>query len=673
MTQSRFLRISRLSLVLHGALCALIPIFAVHSLVASVSAGEPMQPMTPVANGSSVARSSPPTAAPGAATGQMSPAAAPARTTAAKPLVITASDSQSQAELVADANSEAQPIDATNPNATRDAKPLELKGAAKYALLAMPDTPPVPPQEVLGQLPDPSDAMGVFRARFDALKAVPRQEARVVQTYQNVMRYAEGYLAQLERPLQARLALGDCIARALASSYRIQAESYTPAISQAQLVGAQAAFDAEFFLDASYNQGDRPLTSDIDTGLSDTRVIAGGLRQLLPTGMQVSTQLQQQRLSTDFQFQQINPVYSTNWVTQFTQPLWRGFGLDVNRAQINLRTIEREVAQQRFQQEVRDVLLDVETAYWQLVQARRTAAILAETVAQNRATYESVYNRREHDATEVEIQNAKSSWDQREVQFKEAIRNVLDAEDRLKNLMNDPELLLSKIIEIVPTDTPLVAPIQVDQFAAVRTAIEKREEVAQARGQIEIARINMGVAKNQEMPQLDLQFSYTVAGVGQTADNSFDQFSANRFITYVVGLNFSVPIGNRARRAEVRRSRLVESQAVVRLKQALDTVVEEVNRAVRQLVVRWTQVPAQLDAVRSAERNLRALQARTQKIDPPYLQTELNAVEQLNNTRTTLLQIITEYTTAIVQLERAKGTLVEYNKVNLPDPRSGRL
>ena len=65
----------------------------------------------------------------------------------------------------------------------------------------------------------------------------------------------------------------------------------------------------------------------------------------------------------------------------------------------------------------------------------------------------------------------------------------------------------------------------------------------------------------------------------------------------------------------------------------------KVNAAVRVLLVRYSQIPPQYEAVQSSDRNLRALQARTPTIDPNFLETELSAVEQLANNRARLLGV----------------------------------
>jgi outer membrane protein TolC len=158
-----------------------------------------------------------------------------------------------------------------------------------------------------------------------------------------------------------------------------------------------------------------------------------------------------------------------------------------------------------------------------------------------------------------------------------------------------------------------------------------------------------------------------VQGIGRSADSAFDNVTMNRFNSYTVAANFSYNFGERAARAAHRRARLQEAQAIVALNQVSDGIAEEVNQTVRTLMVRYEQIPPALLAVTATERNLRSLQARTQQINPTFLQTELQTVELLASNRRTLLQVIVDYNLGIVQLERAKGTLLDYNNVVISD------
>lgn len=542
------------------------------------------------------------------------------------------------------------------------------QGPPRAALLSGPNVASTPaPDRVLHLIPDPIEAPAVLHARLEEIRSTSAREPRVIYAYEKVTQYALEYLQTITRPTQVRLSLEECIRRALGHSYAVQMESYTPAIARTRLVEAEAAFDAVFYLDTTWFNADQPTASQLQGSASEQISYGGGIRQLLPTGMQVQVGLTQNRSETDLSFQTLNPAYETSFTVSMTQPLLRNFGLDFNRSQINLRRADQRIGYEQYVQQVRETLLEVERAYWQLVQARRTAAVFAETTAQNRTTYESIQARLDHDATQVELNNSLSRFEQRKVQFLEAKNNIRIAEDTLLNLMNDPELLLTAELEIIPTDAPLVTPLTVDQFESVRTAVDNRSEIRQQRERIEQTRVQTAVAKNQLLPQLNATFNYEVNGLGGSGDDSFDQMTQNRFETYTVGVQFEIPIGNRGARAGYRGARMQESQAVLALRRITDGIVQEVNTAVRNLRLRFEQVPSSYDAAIAADANLRSLQARTQSISPSFLETELGAVENSATQRRNLLAIVVAYNTTIAELERAKGTLLEYNNVVLTD------
>ncbi len=543
----------------------------------------------------------------------------------------------------------------------------------RAALLVQPDfDETVAPSDIFAQVPDPQNAPQVFRERLEHLEKTSHDEPRVVSQYRRVIDKAMEYYQQFARPRRVSLSLADCVRRTLKNNYAIRVESFTPAISQTKLVEAEAAFDASVFLDFQYVSQDQQTGTQLLASQRNFRSYQGGIRKLLPTGLQAQVSLSQSRTFSNFQFQTLNPSYDTKATVSLTQPLLRGFGLDYNRAGINIARVDTRLSREKFIQQVRDQLFAVEQAYWQLVLARRNVMVQMETTAQNWVTFKIMEERLALDASPVEWNNSKSQWQSRVVEYIEAIKNVRDAEDRLKNLMNDPDFRLSEDVEIIPTDTPMAAPIAIDQFAEVRTALDKRSEIRQARLAIEQARIQTQRAKNETLPKLDLTFQYDIQGIGINGGSSFDHMTTSRFQTYTVAVNFAYPIGNRGPQAAYRRARLQEHQALVQLRRIIDGVVEEVNGAVRQLTVRYRQIPPQYDAVKAAQKNLRAYQARVEEVNPNYLQTELQAIEQLANTRRRLLQVLVDYNITVAQLEKSKGTLLEYDNVVVSDKLAGR-
>jgi outer membrane protein TolC len=479
----------------------------------------------------------------------------------------------------------------------------------------------------------------------------------------------EADIKDIARAKRVNLSLQDCIARVLDNSFKIKTEGYGPAISAMDILKAESQFDAVYFANANYSKTDEP-TSDALTALGydstsvDTRTLSTGLRKYLPTGAMLSGTYNLNRYySPAFDLARLDPVYTSNFLVELRQPLLRGFGVDVNRAQIEGSKNNQKIAQYKYRVAVRDTLYDVEKAYWQLVQARRDVVIQRTLVEQTEETYKYLKQREDYDVYSVQITRVSALLGTRVAQYIETKNRVKNAEDQLKALMNDPEINLGEDIEIIPTDFPTLGPLVMDRVSEVQAALECRSEIEQAKLQIENARINVMVAKNAALPKLDLVFQYKINGVSDNAGNSFDQMSTSNYQDYVVGLNFEYPIGNRGPRADQKKATLQRDQAISALREVIENVILEVDVAVRNLQTSYYQVPPSKEAVEAAEKNVEAIIARMTRLSPEYLDVQLSAQETLATARRTLLGALVNYNIAIVQLERAKDTLLRYDNV----------
>src|SRR3712207_5023272 len=126
---------------------------------------------------------------------------------------------------------------------------------------------------------------------------------------------------------------------------------------------------------------------------------------------------------------------------------------------------------------------------------------------------------------------------------------VGDLSDQLKRLMNDPEFPVAGPQVILPAHGALVEPIDFDLQEQIDTAFENRHELAQQLARIENARITERVAKNNELPSLNLALQVDIQGVGDdfTGDSSATASQNDMdFVNSSLGLEFEIPIGNRA-------------------------------------------------------------------------------------------------------------------------------
>lgn len=526
-------------------------------------------------------------------------------------------------------------------------------------------TQPTATQTFEWQMPDPSTAADIFSERIKIIT-----DERRARDYQRTSVRAVQHLKALKRGKQIRLSLSEVTHRALANSYAIRIAGFEPAVSAAQIVEAEALFDSTFYANWIETSQDQPTASQLQASKNKARTASAGIRKLLSTGTQIDIGYNFQRTYTNQPFQTLNPAYTNNLNLQLMQPLLRGFGLDFNRSQINIRKSERKIAIEKFRQQVREILINVEQAYWGLVQARRNATVAAELLAETEETYRYVEARRDFDAFAVLIANSKSAVDLKRVEMITAVAKVKEMEDTLKGLMNDPEITLSDDIEIIPIDIPDAVQIVVDRLSEVQIALDNRSELKERELEIEVARIYVGQAKNQVLPKFDAVFSYKINGLDGDPDAAFGQMTENRYEDYQVGVQFEWPVGSRKSRALLKQAKLRYQQAITGRMAQIEKIILDVNKAVRELETAWDAIDPARTATLAAEENVRATKERAERKSPAELQTELSGQEQLAQARRTLLSALIRYNFAIADLERAKGRLLPYNNVVIAEPVS---
>ncbi len=520
-----------------------------------------------------------------------------------------------------------------------------------------------PAQTLEWQMPDPSVASQVFDERTRLI-----EDERRARDYRRTCVRSTEHLKGVKRAMQIRLSLSEAIHRTVASSYSIKVAGYEPAVAAAKIVEAEAQFDATFYANFGDSIQDQPTASALSANKSNAQSYATGVKKLLSSGTMVDIGYNLSRTDTSMPFQTLNPAYNNNLAFQVQQPFLRNFGLDFVRSQINITKNQRKMAVEKFKQQIRDVLWNVEQAYWGLVQARRDATVTAELLAETEETYRYIEARRDFDAFAVLIANSRAAVDLRRVELITAVMKVKEAEDALKGLMNDPELSLTKDIEIITVDIPESVSIVVDRLAEIQAALDHRSELKERELEIETARLVVGTAKNQVLPKFDAVFTYKVLGLGDDPDRAFSQMSENDFNEYQVGVQFEWPIGSRKARASLKQAKLRYEQSIAARKGQIEQIILEVNKAVRQLLTSQEAIVPAVDATIAAEENVRATKERAERKSPAELQTELNGQESLAQARRTLLQALIKYNLAVADLERSKGRLLTYNNIFIAEP-----
>jgi outer membrane protein TolC len=472
--------------------------------------------------------------------------------------------------------------------------------------------------------------------------------------------------------VSVRVGLERAIRSAAERNLSLQFQRLAPAISEAQVVQALAAFDWTFFVNGQYRYTDQPRTSttffaaafntnqqgDVSTGLRKSTG-TGGSVQLDTTWTWAQNETPNLTVVPD-------PANTVTVGAQLTQPLLRGAGSDVARATVRLASNAERNSVQQLKASLINTLLQTEEAYWNLQLAHESHRIQQRLLERGEGVRDIIVNRGDLDATQAEIADARAEVESRRAAVIRAERTLRSASDRLKVLINDPELTIGSELLLLPADGAVDEPIRYSLADALTTAYTERPEVAQAIISLENTGIRRQVARNSILPRLDLNLETRFSALAGRPNDAYDDVFDGDFVDYLVGLAFEQPIGNRLANANLREAQLEQMQAVTSYQNTIQQVTLEVKNAMRDVVTGYQLIEQTRTARVAAAENLRAL---TVQIETTGGYTAFNLDQWLN--RQSLLaaaeleeaQALISYNIAVARLHSVLGTTLTRNNI----------
>jgi len=429
------------------------------------------------------------------------------------------------------------------------------------------------------------------------------------------------------------LTLDEATARALERNLDIAVERLNPEVQDYNLARLRATYRPTVTSTFSQRHQVQPPTSQLNGGLivqNTQSVYNGGLAQAVPWGGgDFSVSWTNQRQETNNSFSNFNPSYNTNLVANYTQPLLRDFRIDLNRQQLRVTAINRDISEIQLRGTLSTTVANVRNAYWELVYAvqavdvaRGSLDLAQKLVEDNRARVE-VGTMAPLDVVQAEAESAT-----RRQNLAQAEATLGTAELTLKRLIvngTEDELWRARI---TPIDRPEFRNEALDVEGSVRKALENRTDLAQARKTIDGNDVTMRFLKNQTLPAIDLAANYTAQGVGGTQfirqglggtvsdvipggyADALNRLFGRDYPVWQVQLNVSYPLGASATEASYARARVQRNQSVAQLRALELTVATEVTNAALQVESSLKRYEAATVARELAQTRLQAEQSR---------------------------------------------------------------
>ena len=415
-----------------------------------------------------------------------------------------------------------------------------------------------------------------------------------------------------------------------------------------------------------------------------------GLVQSFVTGAQVNLAFDNTHQSlnaTDFNY---NPYTGSSLGVTITQPLVRGFGNALNTRFMRIAVNDRKINTLLFHQQLIATVYGVIRLYTDFVALYEDVKVKQETLA----AAEKLFSDTKAQVDEGTLAPVEGTRANAQVfasrQDLINARGVLEEQQAiLKNLLTrtgnaDPEVQAATIIPTDALDIPEkeeIRPIQ-DLFTE---AIANRPDLGQASLQIENSQIGLKGAQDATRPEVNLvgivQSNGLAGALSAPAPETpliggygtvLDQLFTQKYPTYSIGVQVTVPIHNRIAEADLARDELQIKQSEVRLRQLQNQARLEVEDAIIAIRRARGSYEAAVQARRYQQESLEAEQSRYE-VGASTAFFVIQYESLLAQAKSTEVAAKSAYVKARAALERATGSILEAHRISLEAGIKGRM
>ena len=435
-----------------------------------------------------------------------------------------------------------------------------------------------------------------------------------------------------------RLTADEAVRLAAENNLGIQIARFDPQIQNLSIIQAQAAWNPTLNSSMQQNSNTQPPNS----------FLSGAQGSLNTDQFSMTTEVQQAlrwgggnyavgfdtaRSTSNNFFTNFNPQLRSSLSLNFTQPILRGFKIDSTRQQVELGQKNREIADLGLRETLTATSRTVRSAYWDLAYQIASLRVAQQSLELAEESLRNIRARVEIGTTPpIDVVEADAEvWQRREAVIV-AQAQIETAEDTLRALVYNPSVPDFWTIRIEPADPPAFAAVTVDLDGAIRSALDRRTDLQQAKKTMEATDVNIRFLQNQSLPDLSARVDYGLSALGGVQfvrapgiglapgevigeqrrgfGSVIGDLLTNDFPAWTVSLNLSYPIGRSPQQADLARTRLERTRTETELRNQELQVVTQVRQAARQVNTNQQRVQTTRSARELNERRLEAEQRK---------------------------------------------------------------
>ena len=460
----------------------------------------------------------------------------------------------------------------------------------------------------------------------------------------------------------------DCVAMALKKNSEILVKKISPLIEDANVKIEKAKFEPDLTFDFTM-EDNTDLSSNTLIGTNTTKTRTGtfnfGYGQKLVTGTDIAVDFFNTRTRSNSRIQSMNPQFDSKAGITVTQPLLKGFGITVNKADLLIAKNNRKKSAHEFAQDVIGILTDVKKTYYDFQYAREQYRVAEVSLKRVQGLHDINKERYSKGlASNVDLLQSEAEMSRFEEALYESEREMKLAEDKLKlitNLVNDAELWNS---DIEPLDSVSYEAEEVPLVEALQEAFKVRPDYEAAKIDLKNKDISVIYYRNGMLPIVDLSGSYGLNGLGKNYEKDMGHLGKARYPDWSVGVSVKLPLGSDEEKGKYEKSKLEKAQALEAFKRLEQTIILEVRDAVRNVEITYKMLGASIKARDAQRSNYEAQETRFRE---GLVSTHdiVDYQERLALAEIGYIKSVIDYNTAQIELAKAQGTTLIEDKIKI--------
>lgn len=410
---------------------------------------------------------------------------------------------------------------------------------------------------------------------------------------------------------ELRLSKEDAVKLSIENHFSVKAAEVGRDISERNWIVELAVFDPYLTLGGTYGKNRRPTASFLDIGpqglepgisVNPTKnsTIFGTIGGRTTLGTQYALTLYDSMYDRPLAYGSIyglNPQDEMTASLEITQPLLKGAWYPYNSARMRIASNNKRLASHELELVATDLVYEVESAYWLLSFAKKNFESKVKghsTASENLDKIQMA--RTAGTRSNVDVLTAASQLSLRKVELIEAEILLRNSRDRLLLYLSDPkgESLMERwkrgdpgtkfdqvnVVPVTEADEKAYLPARSE---SLELAFLHRSDYRQMKTIVENKDIELQVAENETLPQLDLSAGWSQHGLAGDIGAAYDSLRGREFYSWSIGIEMKVPLSSRGPRNRYLRVQDELRQIKFQRAQLENEIVVQVDQSIRNL------------------------------------------------------------------------------------------